>query len=121
MVTYILGRVPFLGIIIISTDISHQAQALGDHLLGKVRFLLAHIWRVVGEGGHQFQGILANLIAQLLISNDTNAELDKVAERSLEHLRIDLCQLDQSKESGGQLLALAGLLEGGGGCEEGRE
>jgi len=74
----------FLSIIVISTNISHQTQTLSDHFLCKIGFFLAHIWCIVGKSSHQLQGILANLIAEILVGNNTDAEAE--ARRAL---RID--------------------------------
>lgn len=118
MTTYIFRFVPLFSIVVISTDISHQTETLGNHLLRKFRVLLAGVGCRIGKSSHQFQGILTNLVTELLVGNDTDAEFEQVVEHGLEHFRADLRQFDQRQESRRKLVSPGDFLQRGQNVEQ---
>ena len=85
---------------------------MGDHVVGEVGILLAHERSVIGERGHEFQGVLSGRLSQILVLNNGDAELDEAVEQRLEHLGRDFSKIDERDEGLGEELCIARVLNG---------
>lgn len=110
MQTYIVGVEPLSGIIVVGTEVSHQAQTLSDHIVGICRVLSAHRWGVVGKCSHQLKGVLSADIVKGLVLDNRDAELNQVGEQRLEHLGGAFRQIDEGDQSFAEILGILRLL-----------
>lgn len=112
MQTYVVRVEPLSGIIVVGTEVSHQAQTLGDHVVGVCRVLSAHRRGVVGECSHQLEGVLSADIVESLVLDNRDAELNEVGEQGLEHLGGALGEIDKGDQSLAEVFGVLGLLDG---------